>query len=48
MSYGNPKNSAATTARIQLIRKHFMAMSQGVTIAANVSLPKVACPSSTR
>ncbi|KAI0974383.1 glycoside hydrolase superfamily [Xylaria arbuscula] len=44
MQYGNPNNTAYTNSRIQLIRKHFIAMSQGKTIGPGESLPPVPCP----
>ncbi|KAI0136507.1 glycoside hydrolase [Xylariales sp. AK1849] len=47
LQYGNPANSAYTNGRIQLIRKHFIAMSEGKEIPANASLPAVACPAPT-
>ncbi|KAI1736917.1 glycoside hydrolase superfamily [Xylaria scruposa] len=44
LQYGNPSNTAYTNSRIQLIRKHFIAMSQGKTISAGEPLPPVPCP----
>ncbi|KAI1083203.1 glycoside hydrolase family 5 protein [Whalleya microplaca] len=44
LQYGNPANSAYIDSRIQLIRKHFIAMSQGRDIAASETLPVVPCP----
>ncbi|KAJ3574776.1 hypothetical protein NPX13_g4253 [Xylaria arbuscula] len=44
LQYGNPKNTAYTNSRIQLIRKHFIAMSQGEVIGAEEPLPPVLCP----
>ncbi|KAI0879314.1 glycoside hydrolase superfamily [Hypoxylon argillaceum] len=44
LQYGNPSNSAYTNSRIQLIRKHFIAMSQGKIIGAQAPLPPVSCP----
>ncbi|KAI1118892.1 glycoside hydrolase superfamily [Nemania sp. NC0429] len=44
LQYGNPNNTASTNSRIQLIRKHFIAMSQGRTISPQAPLPPVACP----
>ncbi|KAK0632175.1 glycoside hydrolase superfamily [Immersiella caudata] len=39
MQYGNP----AHETRIQLVRQHFVKMSQGTTIAADAALPAVPC-----
>jgi hypothetical protein len=39
MQYGNP----AHEARIQLVRQHFVKMSQGTTIGADAALPAVPC-----
>ncbi|KAH8193695.1 hypothetical protein TruAng_012138 [Truncatella angustata] len=44
LQYGNPANSNYTDSRIQLIRKHFIAMSKDEDIPANASLPAVPCP----
>ncbi|KAI1428366.1 glycoside hydrolase superfamily [Xylaria sp. FL1777] len=44
LQYGNPKNTAYTNSRIQLIRKHFIAMSQGRVIDSREPLPPVPCP----
>lgn len=44
LQYNNPENSAYTNSRIQLVRQHFVAMSQGLNISANASLPYVSCP----
>ncbi|KAI1859760.1 hypothetical protein JX265_010209 [Neoarthrinium moseri] len=44
LQYNNPTNSEYTNSRIQLIRKHFVAMSQGKEIPANETLPAVPCP----
>ncbi|KAK1764347.1 glycoside hydrolase [Phialemonium atrogriseum] len=44
LQLGNPANSAFTNSRIQLIRQHFVKMSQGLTIAADAALPVVPCP----
>ncbi|KAI0910607.1 glycoside hydrolase superfamily [Ustulina deusta] len=44
LQYGNPNNTAYTNSRIQLIRKHFIAMSQGKTIDPGEPLPAVPCP----
>ncbi|KAI1203036.1 glycoside hydrolase superfamily [Nemania serpens] len=44
LQYGNPNNTASTNSRIQLIRKHFIAMSQGRSISATEPLPPVPCP----
>ncbi|KAI1175093.1 glycoside hydrolase superfamily [Nemania sp. FL0916] len=44
LQYGNPNNTAATNSKIQLIRQHFIHMSQGKAIAANATLPVVPCP----
>ncbi|KAI2629701.1 glycoside hydrolase family 5 protein [Hypoxylon sp. NC1633] len=44
LQYGNPRNTANQNSRIQLIRKHFMAMSQGKEIAPDEPLPAVPCP----
>ncbi|KAI1345183.1 glycoside hydrolase superfamily [Xylariaceae sp. FL0016] len=44
LQYGNPNNTDYTDSRIQLIRKHFIAMSQGEDIGANETLPMVSCP----
>ncbi|GAP86097.1 putative glycoside hydrolase family 5 protein [Rosellinia necatrix] len=44
LQYGNPSNTDATDSRIQLIRKHFIAMSQGRTISPTEPLPIVPCP----
>lgn len=47
LQYGNPRNTANQNSRIQLIRKHFIAMSQGKEIAVDEPLPTVPCPSPT-
>ncbi len=47
LQYGNPNNTANQNSRIQLIRKHFIAMSQGRDIAAGEPLPNVPCPAPT-
>ncbi|KAI5926799.1 glycoside hydrolase superfamily [Camillea tinctor] len=47
MQYGNPANTADTNRRIQLIRKHFVAMSQNRTIGSDEALPTVPCPAPT-
>ncbi|KAK8126367.1 (Trans)glycosidase [Apiospora kogelbergensis] len=44
LQYGNPANSEYTNHRIQLIRKHFLAMGQGTQIAPDDDLPVVPCP----
>ncbi|KAI0017246.1 glycoside hydrolase superfamily [Xylariomycetidae sp. FL0641] len=44
MQYGNPENSAHTNSRIELIRKHFVNMSEGRNIGSNATLPAVPCP----
>ncbi|KAI1260999.1 glycoside hydrolase superfamily [Xylariaceae sp. FL1019] len=44
MQYGNPDNTVYTDQRIQLIRKHFVAMSEGISISSNETLPTVSCP----
>lgn len=44
LQVGNPANSAFTNSRIQLIRQHFVKMSQGETIGADEALPVVPCP----
>ncbi|GAW21677.1 hypothetical protein ANO14919_112000 [Xylariales sp. No.14919] len=44
LQYGNPNNTAYTNSRIQLIRKHFIAMSQGKNIDPKEPLPSVPCP----
>ncbi|KAI1356948.1 glycoside hydrolase superfamily [Xylaria sp. FL0043] len=44
LQYGNPNNTDYTNSRIQLIRKHFIAMSQGKSIDAGEPLPLVPCP----
>lgn len=44
LQYGNPSNSDDTNRRIQLIRKHFIAMSQGRDIDPAEPLPPVSCP----
>ncbi|KAI8635191.1 glycoside hydrolase superfamily [Xylariaceae sp. FL1651] len=44
LQYGNPNNTAYTNSRIELIRKHFVAMSQGRNISPNEALPVVPCP----
>lgn len=44
MHLGNPANSAFINSRIQLIRQHFLKMSQGLTIGADAALPIAACP----
>ncbi|KAK8089614.1 glycoside hydrolase, partial [Apiospora hydei] len=44
LQYNNPANSEYTNSRIQLIRKHFVAMSQGTEIPSNEDLPAVPCP----
>ncbi|KAK6865885.1 glycoside hydrolase [Apiospora arundinis] len=44
LQYDNPANSEYTNSRIQLIRKHFLAMSQGVHIPSDEDLPAVPCP----
>ncbi|KAI0486556.1 glycoside hydrolase superfamily [Xylaria cf. heliscus] len=44
LQYGNPSNTAYTNSRIQLIRKHFISMSQGKNISAGEPLPPVPCP----
>ncbi|KAI1357488.1 glycoside hydrolase superfamily [Xylaria arbuscula] len=44
LQYGNPNNTDYTNSRIQLIRKHFVAMSQGQVIGAEEPLPPVPCP----
>ncbi|KAL7629300.1 hypothetical protein AAE478_000820 [Parahypoxylon ruwenzoriense] len=44
LQYGNPRNTANQNSRIQLIRKHFTAMSQGKEIAPDEPLPLVPCP----
>ncbi|KAI0505245.1 glycoside hydrolase superfamily [Xylaria bambusicola] len=44
LQYGNPHNTAYTNNRIRLIRKHFIAMSQGKVIDADEPLPPVSCP----
>lgn len=41
MHYNNPTNSAATNAKISLLRQHYFAM-QGITVDGY--LPSVACP----
>jgi len=48
MQYGNPANSAYTNSRIQLVRQHFVKMSEGRNITANATLPLVPCPASTQ
>ncbi|KAI0593890.1 glycoside hydrolase superfamily [Biscogniauxia sp. FL1348] len=48
LQYGNPANTADTNNRIRLIRKHFVAMSQNVTISPDEALPTVLCPAPTR
>ncbi|KAI1490670.1 glycoside hydrolase superfamily [Biscogniauxia mediterranea] len=47
LQYGNPANTADTDSRIRLIRKHFVAMSQNVTISPDEALPVVPCPAPT-
>ncbi|KAK6954366.1 hypothetical protein Daesc_004333 [Daldinia eschscholtzii] len=47
LQYGNPKNTANQNSRIQLIRKHFVAMSQGKEIPPDEPLPAVPCPAPT-
>ncbi|KAI5862155.1 glycoside hydrolase family 5 protein [Durotheca rogersii] len=42
--YGNPRNTANQNSRIQLVRKHLVAMSQGRQIAPDEPLPAVPCP----
>ncbi|OAA68738.1 Glycoside hydrolase, subgroup, catalytic core [Niveomyces insectorum RCEF 264] len=44
LQYGNPANTADTTKRIQLIRQHFLKVSQNASIAADAALPAVPCP----
>ncbi|KAI0428872.1 glycoside hydrolase superfamily [Xylaria sp. FL1042] len=44
LQYGNPKNTNYTNSRIQLIRKHFITMSQGKNIGAGEPLPPISCP----
>ncbi|KAI1813124.1 glycoside hydrolase superfamily [Poronia punctata] len=44
LRYGNPDNSAYTNSRIKLIRRHFIAMSQGRDVGVNATLPVVSCP----
>jgi len=44
MSYGNPKNSDFINSRIKLVRQHLSKMSSGESIAADATLPEVACP----
>ncbi|KAI0009761.1 glycoside hydrolase family 5 protein [Xylariaceae sp. FL0662B] len=44
LQYGNPENTAYINGRIQLIRKHFVAISEGREIAVNETLPVVPCP----
>ncbi|KAI0189250.1 glycoside hydrolase superfamily [Astrocystis sublimbata] len=44
LQYGNPSNSDDITKRTQLIRKHFVAMSEGKSIDAEEPLPSVPCP----
>ncbi|KAK8139849.1 glycoside hydrolase family 5 protein [Apiospora sp. TS-2023a] len=44
LQYGNPSNSEYTNSRIKLIRKHFLAMSQGKRIPPDEDLPAVPCP----
>ncbi|KAK4231816.1 putative mannan endo-1,4-beta-mannosidase P [Podospora fimiseda] len=43
MQYGNPDH----VAQIQLVRQHFLKMSQGLSIPANEALPSVPCPAPT-
>ena len=47
LHYGNPANTPAIDSRIKLIRKHFIAMSQGLQISPNETLPVVPCPEPT-
>ncbi|KAI1499157.1 glycoside hydrolase superfamily [Biscogniauxia marginata] len=47
LQYGNPENTADTNSRIQLIRKHFVAMSRNVEISPDEPLPAVPCPAPT-
>ncbi|KAI6093838.1 glycoside hydrolase family 5 protein [Hypoxylon rubiginosum] len=47
LQYGNPRNTPNQNSRIQLIRKHFIAMSQGKEIAPDEALPAVPCPAPT-
>ena len=44
MSYGNPKNSDYINGRIKLVRQHLAKMSSGESLAADATLPQVACP----
>lgn len=44
MQYNNPENSAYINSRIQLVREHFIKMSEGGDIGSNASLPAVPCP----
>ncbi|KAI0404279.1 glycoside hydrolase superfamily [Xylaria palmicola] len=44
LQYGNPTNTDSTNSRIQLIRQHFIAMSQDKQISAKEPLPPVSCP----
>ncbi|KAI0164949.1 glycoside hydrolase superfamily [Xylariaceae sp. FL1272] len=44
MQYSNPGNTVYTDQRIRLIRKHFIAMSEGRSISSNDTLPTVSCP----
>lgn len=46
LQYGNPANSDYTESRIQLIRQHFLKVSQGQNISADADLPVVPCPAS--
>ncbi|KAK0731515.1 glycoside hydrolase superfamily [Lasiosphaeris hirsuta] len=43
MQYGNPSHAA----QIQLVRQHFLQMSQGTAISADAALPLVSCPAPT-
>ncbi|KAI1320234.1 glycoside hydrolase superfamily [Xylariaceae sp. FL0255] len=44
MQYGDPNNTAYIDGRIEIVRGHFVAMSQGKNIGANATLPVVSCP----